>query len=106
MRDSTPDLSQGKTHRISSTGRVIVAEVVFSLIVLAFQKVQRGWGWTTLGPVCAVIAALPALLPAARKEGDPPLRATGRPLVPGSCIFAAARLAVARAASHLSTASV
>ena len=97
MRDSTPDLSQGKTHRISSTGRVIVAEVVFSLIVLAFQKVQRGWGWTTLGLVCAVIAALPALLAAARKEVDPPLRATGRLLVLGCLIFAAAQLVFALA---------
>src|SRR5260370_24136336 len=97
MRDSTPDLSQGKTDRIASTGRGIVAEVVFSLLVVAFQTVQWGWGWSTLGLVCAVIAALPALLAAARKEVDPPLRANGRLLVCGCLIFAAAQLVFALA---------
>jgi Glycosyltransferase family 87 len=78
-------------------GHVIVAEVVFSLVVLAFQKVQRGWGWATLGLVCVVIAVLPALLAAARKEVDPPSRATGRLLVYGCLIFAAAQLVFALA---------
>jgi hypothetical protein len=32
-------------------GRIVVAEVVFSLIVLALQKVPRDWGWISFGLV-------------------------------------------------------
>ncbi|MGH9208958.1 MAG: hypothetical protein ACRD1G_20840, partial [Acidimicrobiales bacterium] len=78
-------------------GRLVVAEAVFSLVVLVLQKVPRGWGWATLGLVCAIVAALPVLLVVARREVDPPSRATARLLVWGCLIFSAAQLVFALA---------
>jgi hypothetical protein len=78
-------------------GRIVVAEVVFSLIVLALQKVPRDWGWISFGLVCLIIGALPALLAAGRRSVGPPSRAVGKVLVWGCLIFATAQLVFALA---------
>lgn len=82
---------------MSSTFRIVVAEAAFSLVVLALQKVPRGWGWTTLGLVCAIMAALPVLVALGRRLTGPASRATDRLLVSGCVIFSAAQLVFALA---------
>jgi hypothetical protein len=78
-------------------GRIVVAEFVFSFIVLALQKVPRDWGWISLGLVCLIIATLPALLAAGRRSIDPLSRAVGKVLVWGCLIFATAQFVFALA---------
>ena len=80
---------------MSSTRRLILAELIFSLTVFALQKVPRGWGGTTLILVCLIMAALPVLLMLARGSSAPPSRSTERLLTWGIGIFAAAQLAFA-----------
>jgi hypothetical protein len=83
--------------RMSSTYRLILAELLFSLTVFALQKVPRGWGGTTLVLVCLIIAALPLLLALARRSHVSPSRTTGTLLTWGIGIFAAAQVAFALA---------
>jgi glycosyl transferase family 87 len=80
---------------MSSTRRLILAELLFSLTVFALQKVPRGWGGTTLVLVCLIIAALPLLLVLARGSSAAPSRTTGRLLTWGIAILASAQLAFA-----------
>ena len=80
---------------MSSTRRLILAELLFSLTVFALQKVPRGWGGTTLALVCLIMAALPLLLTLARRLSASPSRSTERVLTWGIAILAAAQLAFA-----------
>jgi hypothetical protein len=80
---------------MSSTNRLICAEIAFSLAVFALQKVPRGSGGTTLALICLVMAALPALLMLARSARVAPSQTTGRLLTWGIVAFAAAQLVFA-----------
>jgi hypothetical protein len=82
---------------MSSTSRLICAEIAFSLAVFALQKVPSGWGATTLALVCLVMAALPALLMLARHASVAPTRTTERLATWGIVAFAAAQLIFAGA---------
>ncbi len=84
-----------KRQRISSTAGLVLAEVVFSLVVFAFQKVPRGSGWIALGLVVTVVAALPLLLAAGRRSAAPLSDMTGRNVLRICLILAAAQLAFA-----------
>ena len=75
--------------------RLILAEILFSLAVVALQEVPRGHGLWTLAGVAAVAASLPLLLALARR---PRARSEAalRPLLVWACgAFAAAQLGFA-----------
>jgi len=80
---------------MSSTRRLILAELIFSLTVFALQKVPRGWGGTTLILVCLIMAALPLSLMLKRGSAASASRSTGTLLIWGIAIVAAAQLAFA-----------
>ena len=82
---------------MSSTYRLILAELFFSLTVFALQKVSRGWGGTTLVLVCLIMAVLPLLLALARRSHVSPSRTTRALLTWGIAILAAAQVAFALA---------
>ncbi len=76
-------------------GRLVVAEVVFSLAVLALQEVPRGHGgWTLAG-----VAILLALIPLLRRLGERPRAAPGqaarRTVVAALALFALLQVAFA-----------
>jgi glycosyl transferase family 87 len=80
---------------MSSTRRLILAELLFSLTVFALQKVPRGSGGTTLALVCLIMAALPLLFVLGRGSSAAPSRTTARLLTSGIAILAAGQLAFA-----------
>jgi hypothetical protein len=82
---------------MSSTRRLILAELLFSLTVFALQKVPRGWGGTTLVLVGLIMAALPLLLALARRSSASPSQTTGTLLTWSIAILAAAQVAFALA---------
>lgn len=80
--------------------RLVVAEILFSLAVVALQEVPRGHGLWTLAATAILAASLPAMLWLARRARAPAEDAARR-LVVGACgAFAVAQLgfAVMRAA--------
>ncbi|HEV2547141.1 MAG TPA: glycosyltransferase 87 family protein [Stellaceae bacterium] len=81
-----------KAMAMSSATRLILAEIGFSLLVFALQKVPRGWGWTTLALVGAIIAALPFMLALGRRRGPTAPQAMGRVLLWGIMLFTTAQL--------------
>jgi hypothetical protein len=72
--------------------RILAAEAIFSLVVLALQSVPRGAGWASLAGFAMVVAALPVLLAAAGQHRASPSRAGNRLLVWGCIAFSLAQL--------------
>jgi len=75
--------------------RILAAEALFSLAILALQLVPRGAGWMTLIGVALLAAALPLLLAQARARREPPSSAAMKTMVAGAVVFAVAQRAFA-----------
>ncbi|HZT51609.1 MAG TPA: glycosyltransferase 87 family protein [Stellaceae bacterium] len=75
--------------------RIVAAEFLVSLAVLALQEVPRGHGLLTLAGVALLIGALPLLLRGSRVAREAPPRWFGRALGGAVALFAVAQLVFA-----------